>query len=278
MDATAMHLVWGVDRYRVPEGTRVDLDRLDPADRSLFPGSKREARRVLAELRDRLAELQRVFWADGRHGLLVVLQAMDTGGKDGTIRKVFSGVNPQGVDVVSFGKPTELELSHDYLWRVHRHAPAKGRIGVFNRSHYEDVLVVRVLGLVDEERWRRRYDHLVAFERLLHDEGTAIVKFFLHISKEEQRRRLQARLDDPTKHWKFNPADLEARARWDDYQAAYAEALSRTSTPYAPWYVVPADRKWYRNLVVAAVLVGTLEALDPRYPPPAVDPASVIID
>ncbi len=266
-----------MERYRVRPGTTVDLASVDPADRSGFDGDKHAAKEQLRHLRKRLAELQRVFWADGSHALLVVFQAMDTGGKDGTIRKVFAGVNPQGVDVTGFKKPSEEELSHDYLWRVHRHVPARGRIGVFNRSHYEDVLVVRVLGLVPEERWRRRFDHINAFERMLTDEGVRVVKFYLHISREEQKRRLEARLQDPTKLWKFNPADLDSRARWDEYRVAYEEALARTSTDAAPWYVVPADRKWYRNLVVARTLIEHIEALDPRYPTPAVDPERFVI-
>jgi len=257
-----------LDRYRVPPGTTVDLARWDPADRSGFDGPKKSGRAFLAELRGRLVELQRVLWAEGRHRLLVVLQAMDTGGKDGTIRAVLSGVNPQGVRVANFKAPTPEELGHDYLWRVHRHTPAAGSITVFNRSHYEDVLIVRVMGLVPETRWRRRYDHINAFERLLADEGTTILKFYLNISREEQAERLRARLDDPTKNWKFNRDDLKVRERWDQYMAAYSEALSRTSTGSAPWYIVPADRKWYRNIVVTHTIVDALESLNLRYPEP----------
>jgi len=266
-----------MQRYRIEPGTRVDLGAHDPADTGAFAGSKHDAKVELRRLRRRLAELQHVFWADGSHALLVVLQALDTGGKDGTIRKVFSGVNPQGVDVVGFKRPTPVELAHDYLWRAHRATPGRGRISIFNRSHYEDVLVVRVEGLVPEERWRRRYGHIRAFEQLLRDEGTHVVKFFLHISKDEQRRRLEARLHDPRKLWKFEPADLDTRRRWDDYVLAYEDALSETSTAAAPWYVVPADRKWYRNLVVARILVDHLEHLGPRYPEPRVDPATFTI-
>jgi PPK2 family polyphosphate:nucleotide phosphotransferase len=258
-----------LDRYRVSPGASLHLSTFDPADTAEFPNlDKGSSHRVLAGLLERLAELQHVLWADGGHAVLVILQAMDTGGKDGTIRKVFSGVNPQGVDVVGFGVPTPLELTHDYLWRVHARMPAKGRIAIHNRSHYEDVLVVRVDALVPGERWAKRYDHIVAFEQMLADEGTTIVKLYLNISNEEQRRRLQARLDDPTKRWKFNPGDLETRAKWDAYVAAYEEAISRTAQDRAPWYVVPADRKWYRNLVVAKILVETLERLDLRYPDP----------
>lgn len=199
--------------------------------------------------------------------MLIVLQAMDTGGKDGTIRNVFMGVNPQGVRVWGFGAPTEEELAHDYLWRIHDHTPANGGITIFNRSHYEDVLVVRVKDLVPESRWQKRYAHIVDFERLLSDEGTTVVKLFLHISKEEQRSRLEARLQEADKRWKFNPGDLEDRKLWDDFQEAYEEAITRTSTEQAPWYVVPADRKWYRDLAVASILIETLERMDPRYPP-----------
>lgn len=266
-----------MDRYRVKPGQRVDLSAWDPNDQSEFAGGKEEGRSYLKELRRRLAELQHLLWAEDRHKILVVLQAMDTGGKDGTIRNVLSGVNPQGIDVVNFKAPTKEELSHDYLWRVHEHTPSAGSLTVFNRSHYEDVLIVRVLNLVPEERWSRRYDHIRDFERLLADEGTVILKFYLHISHEEQAERLQARLDDPTKHWKFNKGDLEHRELWDSYIDAYAAALERTSTEHAPWYVVPANRKWYRNIVVAKTLVDTLEALEMEYPDPEEDLENVVI-
>ena len=255
-----------MDWYRVKPGATVDLSEWDARDAGAFDGGKKDAARRLETLVAELAEQQRVMWAEDKHKLLVVLQAMDTGGKDGTIRKVFSGVNPQGVHVTNFKKPTARELEHDYLWRVHAHTPGNGEIGVFNRSHYEELLVVRVLELVPEERWRRRYDHINEFEKMLADEGTSIVKLYLHISKEEQKERLQARLDDPTKHWKFNTGDLDHRRLWDRYMDAFEEVLSRTSTEHAPWYIVPSDRKWYRNLVVAETLSGTLAALDMRYP------------
>ncbi len=266
-----------ISRFRLTGGSRLDLNDHDPTAKPGFDGKKRQGRKALEELKPRLADLQRRLWAEGERGLLVVLQAMDTGGKDGTIRHVFGGVNPQGVHVRSFGVPTEWELRHDYLWRVHQHAPERGAITIFNRSHYEDVLVVRVKKLVAEERWSRRYEHIRAFERLLADEGTVIVKFFLHISKEEQRRRLQARLDDPTKNWKFRRGDLDDRALWDEYQRAYEDAITETSTDYAPWFVVPADRKWYRNLVVSTVLVETLEGMDLRYPEPEGDLSGIVI-
>jgi PPK2 family polyphosphate:nucleotide phosphotransferase len=226
----------------------------------------------------RIEQLQEVLYAQGTHRLLVVLQATDTGGKDSTIRRVFEGVNPQGVKVASFKQPTDEELAHDFLWRVHRHVPGDGEITIFNRSHYEDVLAARVHGIVSPEVWGRRYDHINAFERLLTDEGTRIVKFFLHISKDEQRERLQARLDDPTKHWKFSRGDLGERRRWDEYREAYTAMLERTSTAWAPWHVVPADRKWYRDLVVSSVLIRALESMDLRYPEPTDDLTDVVVE
>ena len=267
-----------VDRYRVAEGTRVNLAAWDPSDRSGFAGTKEEGEKAATQLNKRLEELQEMLWADRRHRLLVVLQAVDTGGKDGTIRKVLEGVNPVGVRVASFKRPTPPELARDYLWRVHPHVPGNGEIVVFNRSHYEDVLVVRVHQLVPQSRWEKRYRHMVEFEKLLADEGTTIVKFFLHISKEEQRLRLQARIDDSTKHWKFSMGDLDERKHWDDYQRAYEDALSETSTAFAPWFIVPADRKWYRDLVVATVLVEAMEKMDLRYPRPEQDLSGVVVE
>ncbi len=254
--------------YRIPPDTRVDLSDWDPRDRGRFDGGKKASKAVLEMLNRRLRNLQELLYAEGKHKLLIVLQATDTGGKDGVIRHVFRGVNPQGVKVANFKVPTPKELAHDYLWRIHQHTPGSGEIAIFNRSHYEDVLVVRVHELVPQEVWERRYDHINAFERMLADEGTTILKFYLHISKEEQRARLQARLDDPEKQWKFNVGDLKDRARWDDFVAAYEDMLSKTSTPWAPWYVVPADRKWYRNLVIGTTLVETLTNLDMAYPEP----------
>ncbi len=254
--------------HRVPAGATVDLADRDPGDVGDFEGGKEAGAAALDDLTRRLEDLQYRLYADGRHRLLVVLQAMDTGGKDGTIRHVFSRTNPLGVRVASFKRPTEVEQAHDYRWRVHPHVPADGEVAIFNRSHYEDVLVVRVHGFVPEEQWRKRYGHIVDWERMLCDEGTTIRKFFLHISKEEQAQRLQARIDNPEKRWKFEHGDLEERERWDDYVAAYEEVLCRTSTEQSPWYVVPADRKWFRNLVVAQVLVDTLEGMDLRYPDP----------
>ncbi len=253
--------------YLVTPGTEANLGSRDPRSNAGFDGGKVEGKAALRPLNARLAELQSRLWAESKQKLLVVLQAMDTGGKDGTIRSVFKGVNPQGVRVWGFGVPTDWELAHDYLWRIHLRTPENGGIAIFNRSHYEDVLVVRVKGLAPEERWRKRYGHIVEFERLLADEGTAVVKLFLHISKGEQKARLEARLQEPDKRWKFNEGDLEDRKQWNDFALAYEEALSQTSTGHAPWYVVPADRKWYRNLVVASILIETLENMDPRFPP-----------
>jgi PPK2 family polyphosphate:nucleotide phosphotransferase len=257
-----------MERHRIAPGTIVDLGSFDPAETAGFDGDKRQGKDRLRTLNKRVEELQETLYAQGKHKLLIVLQATDTGGKDGTIRHVFEGVNPQGVKVASFKKPTPEELAHDYLWRIHAHTPGRGEIVIFNRSHYEDVLVVRVHSLVDESSWSRRYDHINEFERILADEGTTILKFFLHISKNEQAERLRARLETPDKQWKFATGDLAERERWDDYQAAFADMLSRTSTDWAPWHLVPADHKWYRNLVVSEVIIEALEGLNMTYPPP----------
>jgi PPK2 family polyphosphate:nucleotide phosphotransferase len=252
------------DEYRVRPGERVDLaERRTDEDLGL---DKRQGKELTAGLHDRLADLQSKLYAQRSHRVLVIAQAMDTGGKDGLIKKLLLPVNPQGVRVESFAAPSAVELAHDYLWRVHARVPADGELVIFNRSHYEDVLIVRVHGLVPEARWRRRYDHIRHFEQMLADEGTTIVKVFLHISRDEQKERLQARLDDPTKHWKFDVADLAERERWDDYQQAYADALSETSTDDAPWYVIPADHKWFRDLIVARIVVQTLDGLGLAYP------------
>jgi len=254
-----------VDSYRVEPGERVTLAERATDDTGGL--SKKEAKKELGDLRDALDTLQRLLYATRRHALLVVLQGMDTSGKDGTIRKVLGGVNPQGCAVTGFKVPTAEEAGHDFLWRIHRAVPPRGMIGVFNRSHYEDVLVVRVEELVPKQAWKRRYDAINAFERNLAESDVHIVKFFLHISKDTQRERLCNRLEDPTDRWKFRAADLETRAKWDAYQEAYEEALSRCSTSYAPWYVVPADKKWYRNLVVARVVARTLRDLQMEWPP-----------
>jgi PPK2 family polyphosphate:nucleotide phosphotransferase len=259
------------DRFAVEPGVPFTLDGRDPADKSGAPGDKKATRKAVGELLEEIAALQECLYAESRQALLIVLQAMDAGGKDGTVKHVFSGTNPQGVRVTSFKQPTELELAHDFLWRVHAAVPPHGYIGIFNRSHYEDVLVARVHELVDESVWRRRYRHINHFEALLADSGVRVVKLFLHISREEQAERLRKRLEDPTKRWKFNPADLAERERWGDYMAAYEEAIARTSTEHAPWYVIPADRKWYRDWAVSRIVLETLEDMDPQFPEPAED-------
>jgi PPK2 family polyphosphate:nucleotide phosphotransferase len=265
------------DTLRVEPGSRIRLDRLDPRD--THGREKAEATASLEAAKARLAALQERLWAAGRHRLLVVLQGMDTSGKGGTIEHVMTAFSPNGVRVKAFGVPTPIELAHDFLWRVHPHVPGNGEIAVFDRSHYEEVLVVRVRQLVPKARWSRRYEQINAFERLLAEEGTTIVKCFLHVSKEEQRERLQARLDDPDKRWKFKLGDLAERKLWDDYQAAYQDALSRCSTSWAPWYVIPSDRKWFRNLAVSEILGDVIEELDPRYPPPAEDlPPDLVVE
>lgn len=265
-----------IDRLLVKPGEPAGLVVRDPADRLGLDG-KDEARTVRDELLERLHELQDRFWAEATRSVLLVLQGLDTSGKDGTIEHVFHGMNPQGVRAAAFKAPTVHELAHDYLWRVHDRCPARGEIGIFNRSHYEDLVTVRVLGLVPAEACRTRYRHVQEFERMLSDEGTTIVKVFLHISKEEQAERLQARLDDPDKRWKFRAGDVETRRRWDDYMDCYEEALTETSTGWAPWHVVPADRKWVRNVAVATLLVHTLESLDPRFPEPEEDLSGITI-
>jgi PPK2 family polyphosphate:nucleotide phosphotransferase len=251
----------------VPPGERPDLARRETSDR-LGLADKPAGGKVLATTLDELDGLQARLWAEAKRSILLVLQGMDTSGKDGVIRRVLTGLNPQGCSVVSFKAPTRLELEYDYLRRVHAACPARGRLGVFNRSHYEDVVAVRVLGLIDEKHCRRRFRHLRDFEKMLTDEGTALVKVFLHISADEQRRRLQARLDDPAKRWKFAPEDLDTRKQWDVYQAAYEDAIAETSTEYAPWWIVPSDRKWVRDVAVASLLLDILRRLDPQFPPP----------
>ena len=253
-------------RYRVEPGKRVSLAEIDP-DQSEHYRKKKDVAKELEAQRQRIRDLQERLYAENERGLLIVLQAMDTGGKDGTIKHVFEGVNPQGCRVSSFKAPSAEEANHDFLWRYHKSVPAKGRIGIFNRSHYEDVLIVRVKGLVPEKVWRPRYEIINVFERTLTAGGITVLKFFLHISKDEQRKRLQARLDDPDKRWKFSSSDIKERAFWDAYQAAFEDALNNCSTAYAPWYVVPANKKWYRNLVIARTIADTLEAMDPQYPP-----------
>jgi PPK2 family polyphosphate:nucleotide phosphotransferase len=252
---------------RVKPGSKVDLGRFDCA--ATLGREKGPAIDELSQVLARLTDLQARIWAEAKHAVLVVIQGIDAAGKDGTIKVIAGAFNPQGTPVTSFKVPSALELAHDYLWRVHQRVPARGEIGIFNRSHYEDVLIVRVHALVPEERWRARYEQIRNFEKMLTDEGVTIVKFFLAIDRDEQRQRFQDRVDDPTKRWKFNPGDLAERSRWDDYSAAFSEMLRETSTAYAPWYLVPANRNWLRNLAVGEILADRLDALNPQYPPAA---------
>ncbi len=252
--------------FRVRPGARVRLDRSDPDDTRAVHGSKRRAEAESDRLARRLKHLQELLYADHRRSVLIVLTAIDAGGKDGTVQHVFEGVNPQGVAVAHFRVPTAEEAAHDFLWRIHPHTPAKGGIAIFNRSHYEDVFVPRVQGLVPRHVWHRRYRMINEFERTLVLEGTTVLKFFLHISEDEQKARLRARLRDPTKHWKFSADDVPTRRLWPEYQQAFEEMLTRTSTRWAPWYLVPANKKWFRDWVVSTVLVETLEAMDLRWP------------
>jgi PPK2 family polyphosphate:nucleotide phosphotransferase len=251
--------------YRVKPGAKVDLTDWPTDDTGPF-ADKSKARPVIKRNIEKLIRLQELLYASSSHALLIVLQAMDAGGKDGAIAHVFSGVNPQGCNVTSFKVPNSEELAHDYLWRYHLACPRRGMIGIFNRSHYESVLVERVHNLVPEKVWSKRYDQINDFERMLAAEKTVILKFFLHISKSEQKKRFQARLDDKTKHWKFSSGDLAERKYWDDYQSAFGDALRYCSTDQAPWFVVPSDHKWYRNWVLSDAIVRTLEKLDIKYP------------
>jgi len=261
--------------YLIDSGKPVKLDSF--ATRYEGKLTKEEGLVMQADLTARLQTLQALLYADGKKALLVVLQAMDAAGKDSTIGNVFGPINPQGCKVVSFKVPNSTELAHDFLWRIHQNVPRRGHIGVFNRSHYETVLVERVKELAPKELIKKRYDHINNFEALLHDEGTRVVKFFLHISSEYQKVQLQERLDTPGKLWKFSTNDIPERLRWDDYQKAFERAFEKCSTPNAPWYIVPAERKWFRNLVVTQVLVDTLESLDLQYPKADFDPAEIKI-
>jgi PPK2 family polyphosphate:nucleotide phosphotransferase len=264
------------DALQVKPGSRVRLAKTDPGQ--TFGHDKASAAPVTQRHLDRLSVLQDTFWAEATRSVLVVLQGIDAAGKDGTINKVMEAFNPQGCPVSSFKAPTAEELAHDFLWRVHRHTPGKGEIGIFNRSHYEDVLIVRVHGLVPRKVWSARYAQINEFERTLAAAGTTIVKFFLSIDREEQRKRFQVRYDDPTRRWKFSLGDLEERKRWDDYQAAFDDALRKTSTPWAPWYVIPANHKWFRNLAVSTILADTIADLKPAYPPEPDLPADLVVE
>lgn len=264
-----------MDKYRVKPGQHVHLSDWHPNEKE---GEKEKGEEELDQLDQQLSDLQELLYAEHKHGFLIVLQAMDTAGKDSTIQRVFRGVNPQGVGVANFKVPTPVERAHDFLWREHIQTPEKGEIMIFNRSHYESVLVERVHNLVPPAVWEKRYGEINHFEEMLANEGTTIVKFYLNIDKNEQKSRLQARLDDPKKQWKFNPDDLKERALWDKYIQAYEDALSKTSTEWAPWYIIPSNHKWYRNLVISRVLVETLQNLHMSYPRLDFDPTQIHIE
>lgn len=260
-----------MEQYKIEPGKKFKLADWSPDDLGDYEGKKQKGMEKLAEYRAEIDSLQELLYSEHKHRLLVVFQAMDGGGKDGTIRAVFDGVNPQGVRVASFKAPTPVELDHDYLWRIHEQTPGKGEIVVFNRSHYEDVLVVRVHSLVPKTIWKKRYQQINDFEKTLADESTTILKFFLNISLDEQKTRFLERLEMPQKRWKFNAGDLEERKYWPEYMLAFEEAIQKTSTKWAPWYVVPANRNWYRNLVVSKVIADTLRNLKMQYPNPQID-------
>ena len=260
------HAQMNTKPYKIKPGNKFKLSQFESDDKSLINGDKENAREELEALRVRLESLQELLYAESKHKLLIVLQAMDTAGKDSTIRMVFDGVNPQGVKVASFKAPTAEELAHDFLWRVHAKTPARGEIVIFNRSHYEDVLITRVNGWIDADTCKARYRQINEFEKYLVENGTTILKFYLHISKDEQKQRLIERRDTPSKQWKFNPSDLASRAQWGDYMDAYTDAISATSTKHAPWFIVPANSKLQRNLVISNVICDTLEGLKMEYP------------
>jgi PPK2 family polyphosphate:nucleotide phosphotransferase len=264
------------EALRVKPGQRVHVERIDPSNSHGYTraGALTETERHLATM----ADLQDKFWAESKRSILVVLQGIDAAGKDGTINKVMEAFNPQGCVVSSFKVPTPEELGHDFLWRIHKRTPGRGEIGIFNRSHYEDVLVVRVHDIVPKSVWSKRYDQINMFEKTLADAGTTIVKFFLSIDRDEQRARFQARYDDPTRRWKFSLGDLQERKLWDDYQLAFDDAISKTSTAWAPWYVIPANKKWFRNLAVSSVLAEIMTRMKPRYPEPADLPPDLVIE
>jgi len=265
------------DALRIPQGEPVRLADIDPG--ATHGWDKGTAAPEVADQLQRLTELQDRIWAEGRHAVLIVLQGIDAAGKDGTIKHVMTAFNPQGTPVTSFKVPSADELAHDYLWRVHKAVPRKGEIGIFNRSHYEDVLVVRVHDLVPRDVWSGRYRQINDFERHLTENGTTIIKLFLAIDRDEQRERFQSRYDDPSKRWKFSMGDLAERERWDDYQQAFDDMLAATSTADAPWYVIPANRNWFRNLAVSSIVADTIAELEPEYPPVASDiPDDLVIE
>lgn len=255
--------------------TPIDLSTFDPRYKGAW--DKATAKAETDRLHDRLEDLQEMLYAQSKHALLIVLQAMDAGGKDSTIKKVFTGVNPQGFRIANFKVPSKEELAHDFLWRIHPHVPPKGYIGIFNRSHYEDVLIARVNQLVPVDVWQARYQHINNFEKMLADSGTTILKFYLHIDKAEQKERFQDRLDRPDKRWKFSIGDLPVREKWDAYMQAYQDVLTKCNTAYAPWHIIPANRKWYRNYIVTKTIVDALEALPLAFPQEEAGLDSVVI-
>jgi PPK2 family polyphosphate:nucleotide phosphotransferase len=258
-----------VKKFRIPPGKGVRLDDFDPAFKSKH--SKSQALRRTQELCEKMSELQQKLFAERKRSLLICLQALDAGGKDGVIKQVIASMNPAGCDVANFKEPTAEELAHDFLWRVEAKTPGRGEVAIFNRSHYEDVLIVRVHNLVPKEIWSKRYEHINNFEQLHVESGTRILKFFLHISKEEQLKRFEQRLDDPTKRWKISESDYSEREYWDDYVRAYEDALAKCNTEDAPWFVIPADHKWFRDLAVSEIIVATLESMDIQVPKPSVN-------
>ena len=261
---------------KVRSGDKIRLPKIDPDDTGGM--SKSEACKRIVDLREEISLLQEKLFAEHERSLLILFQAMDTGGKDGAMKALCFGLNPAGLELARFKAPTQAELDHDFLWRAHKVTPNKGMIGIWNRSHYEDVLIVRVHKLVPKKVWKARYEQINSFEKILCENGTTIMKFMLHISKDEQRKRLQARIDDPKKRWKFSPADLKERARWKDYQEAYEDAINRCATDCAPWYVVPANHKWARDVAIVDVVLRVLKKMKPRHPRIRFDPASVAID
>lgn len=261
----------------IKPGTKVSLKKLDPADTGSYKDAS-EVEGLLKKQLDELIELQQLLYAESHRALLIVLQGMDTAGKDGTIRHVMAGMSPLGVQVHAFKAPNDEELAHDFLWRVHHQVPRFGYIGIFNRSHYEDVLIVRVHDLVPRKVWKARYAQINQFEKMLTANGITVLKFFLHISKDEQKNRLEQRLQDPTRNWKLSLKDVEERGYWSNYRKAYEAALNKCSTPWAPWYIIPADHKWYRNLLVAQVIVKTLRDFKMDYPKPTVDLSQIVIE
>jgi PPK2 family polyphosphate:nucleotide phosphotransferase len=263
--------------HHLEPGRPIHLKDISTGGSDYYEGGKETAVAEFKALRNEFIEWQQRLYAEGKQKLLIVLQANDAGGKDGTIRNITKGVNPQGVQVTSFKAPSKEELDHDFLWRIHKSVPGKGMIRIFNRSHYEDVLVVRVHQIVPESVWRPRYERINQFEKLLTDSGTTILKFYLHISKEEQKERLQARLDDPSKHWKFDVGDLEKRKLWDDYIAAFEDMVNLCTTDNAPWQVIPADQKWYRNLAVMQAVVAACQRMNPQYPQNKDDLSKIVI-